>query len=132
MKWLPIILICLTSAASAQDSAHVAVGNISAWDIEFHIVTKTGDYVQDLRNPYDKDQRTIGVFTNGRLSAYHMWIRGKCYTALPSRHNGGPSLIVSAASCRMYDFFDEQLWVIRSQIERKRLEAPMKRNGGKA
>lgn len=127
-----LAFLLLAGKACGQDSTQVVVGSLAAWDIEFHVIYGQDDYIQDLRNPYDENQRAIGVYDAGKLAAYYLWIHSMCYTALPSRHMGGPTVLVSPSSCRMYQFFSEQLWQLRAKIERKPLEAyipPKKANG---
>lgn len=109
----------------ATDSTAIALSGVAAWDISFHFITAGGDYIQQLVDPYDANLEGIGVFSSNRLSAYYFRAdHRRCYQGLPSRYMGHAHLLISPSSCRMFDFFDEQIWLIRAGIERKRLEAP--------
>lgn len=131
MKHLAPVLFLLVAAPvraqHADTTALVRFGNVAAWDIEFHFLTSRGEYVQDLQNPYDAEQRGIGSFANGRLNAYYFKDRGRCFTALPSRYLAAPALVLSVSSCRLFDFFEEQVWLVRNGAERVRLEAPLRK-----
>lgn len=120
-----LLLTPTTARGQATDSTVVALSGVAAWDISFHFITAGGDYIQQLVDPYSPALEGIGVFSNGRLSAYYFRAdRRRCYQGLPSRYMGHAHVLISASSCRMFDFFDEQIWLIRAGVERDRLEAP--------
>lgn len=123
LVYVVLLAIPATAQPARLDSTQAVVGSLAAWDIEFHAVSGNGSYLQDLRNPYDDEQRAIGVFDGGRLMAYHLSIHGNCFVALPARLMGGPSLQVEPYACNLYRYFDEQLWLIRSRLDKRRLEA---------
>lgn len=128
MKWLALFLALLTpttgSAVYAQDSTAVGLTGVAVWDIEFHFITTGGDYIQLLLNPHNEEQEAIGIFSDGIFSAYYFRVEnGHCYTGLRFRYERKYALpAISPSSCDMFNFYDEQIWLIRSGIDRKRLE----------
>lgn len=113
----------LADRVAGQDSTAVALLGVSAWDIEFHAITKGGDYIQHLMNPYNVEHEAIGVFDDGMFAAYYFRLEGRyCYIGTRANYRGFAYPMISPSPCRMFDFFYEQVWLIRNGIETKPLE----------